>query len=47
MLSLWATLVPDPAFDYFYTFGAQASSAPQAIINSPSIQPVVAAHNGA
>jgi hypothetical protein len=46
MLSLWATLVPSPPFDYFYTFGAQATSAPQAIINSPSIQPVVAAHNG-
>jgi hypothetical protein len=49
ILRSWSTLVPDPAFDYFYTFGVQCSSAscpaPQAIVNSPSIWQVVRAHN--
>jgi hypothetical protein len=50
MLRLWSNLVPEPAFDYFYTFGVQCSAgscpAPQAISNTPAIQAVVALHNG-
>jgi hypothetical protein len=49
MLSVWHSLVPDPAFDYFYTFGVQCSAsscpAPQAIINTPEIRGVVRSHN--
>jgi hypothetical protein len=49
MLSAWDSLVPDPAFDYFYTFGVQCSvsscPAPQAIIDTPKIRGVVRSHN--
>jgi hypothetical protein len=49
MLSTWHSLVPDPAFDYFYTFGVQCSvsscPAPQAIIDTPEIRGVVRSHN--
>ncbi len=49
MLSAWHSLVPDPAFDYFYTFGVQCSvsscPAPQAIIDTPEIRGVVRLHN--
>jgi hypothetical protein len=50
ILRTWGTVVPDPAFDYFYSFGVQCSAAtcpaPQAIVNTPSILHVVQAHNG-
>ncbi len=48
MLSAWANLVPQPAFDYAYSFGVQCSSscpAPQAIANHPEIQAIIEAHN--
>jgi hypothetical protein len=49
MLSTWHSLVPDPAFDYFYTFGVQCSArscpAPQAIVDTPEIRGVVRSHN--
>jgi hypothetical protein len=49
IIRTWASSVPDPAFDYFYTFGVQCSAAScpasQAIINSPGIRQVVEAHN--
>jgi hypothetical protein len=50
ILRTWSTLVPAPAFDYFYTFGVQCSGAscpaPQAIVNTPDIRQVVELHNG-
>ena len=48
MLNVWAELVPNPAFDYSYTFGVQCSTscpAPQAISNTPDIQSVLFDHN--
>jgi hypothetical protein len=49
MLATWNRLLPAPAFDYFYSYGVQCSPsacrAPQAIANTPDLQPVVAAHN--
>jgi hypothetical protein len=49
MLSVWHSLVPAPAFDYFYTFGVQCNvtscPAPQAIIDSPELRGVVRSHN--
>jgi hypothetical protein len=49
ILRTWSKLVPGPAFDYFYTFGVQCRAAscpaPQAIINTPGIRPVVETHN--
>jgi hypothetical protein len=50
MLETWSRLVPAPAFDYPYTYGTQchpdSCPAPQALENTPTIQPVVAQHNG-
>lgn len=49
MINTWHSLVPNPAFDYAYTFGTQCSTsscqAPQAVTNTPDIQTVMAAHN--
>ncbi len=49
MLRVWHSLIPDPAFDYFYTFGVQcrvrSCPAPQAIIDTPDLWPVVRSHN--
>lgn len=48
MMNTWASLVPNPAFDYAYGFGVQCESscpAPQAIINTPDIHPVIISHN--
>jgi hypothetical protein len=49
IFAVWASLVPDPAFDYSYTFGVQCTNevcpAPQAIANNPSVQASVRAHN--
>jgi IPT/TIG domain len=49
LLSIWRSVLPEPAFDYFYTYGVQCGpgscSAPQAIANTPDVQTVVAAHN--
>jgi hypothetical protein len=49
MLRVWSNILPDPAFDYFYTFGVQCTAsscpAPQAISNTPAIQEVVRSHN--
>jgi IPT/TIG domain len=50
IMSTWSGLTSGPEFDYFYSFGVQCSpsscSAPQAIVNTPDVQPTVAAHNG-
>jgi hypothetical protein len=50
MLSAWRSLVPNPAFDYAYSYGVQCSTsscpAPQAIANQPYIQTIMKAHNG-
>ncbi len=49
MLRVWLRLIPDPAFDYFYTFGVQcrvgSCPAPQALIDTPDLRPVVRSHN--
>jgi IPT/TIG domain len=49
LLSIWRSLLPEPAFDYFYTYGVQCGpsscSAPEAIVDTPDVQTVVAAHN--
>lgn len=49
MLNAWHDLVPNPVFDYSYSYGVQCSSsscpAPQAIENEPSIQTIIKAHN--
>lgn len=44
ILSIWGSLVPNPAFDYAYSWGAQAGDT--AISNDPGLQAVFAAHNG-
>jgi hypothetical protein len=49
MLRVWHGLVPEPAFDYFYSVGVQCSTAscpaPQAILSTPGIMPTVRGHN--
>jgi Bacterial Ig-like domain len=42
ILSTWATYVPNPAFDFAYSWGVQDDNA---ISNEPSLQAVFAAHN--
>jgi hypothetical protein len=50
MFTAWHSLVPNPAFDYAYSFGVQCTStscpASQAVINHPEIQTLVQQHNG-
>jgi hypothetical protein len=43
ILSTWAGLIPNPAFDYAYSWGIQNSDS--ALVNSPDLQSVLAAHN--
>src|SRR5207253_3026636 len=43
ILSTWGALVPNPAFDYAYSWGVQSSDT--ALENTPSLQSVFAAHN--
>src|SRR5262249_49566116 len=45
MLAIWGSLVPQPAFDYAYSWGIQQNDS--ALVNSPSLQSVFAAHNAA
>ncbi len=48
MLNVWDSLVPNPAFDFSYTFGVQCSAscpAPQAISNTPYLQTIISNHN--
>jgi hypothetical protein len=42
IISTWATYVPNPAFDFAYSWGVQDDNA---ISNEPSLQQVFAAHN--
>lgn len=44
ILDTWAGLVPTPQFDYAYSYGVQNSD--MALVNLPSLQPVMAQHNG-
>lgn len=43
MMAIWKTLVPNPVFDYAYSWGSQKSD--QALESSPELQAVYAAHN--
>jgi len=43
ILSIWASLVPNPVFDYAYSWGAQNSD--QALEGSTALQAVFSAHN--
>jgi hypothetical protein len=49
MINAWHDLVPNPVFDYAYSFGVQCSAsscpAPQAIANRTEIQAIVQQHN--
>ncbi|HSX30915.1 MAG TPA: hypothetical protein VLE99_03295 [Candidatus Saccharimonadales bacterium] len=50
MLDTWKTLVPNPAFDYAYSWGVQCGSScpsPQALSNHAELQAVMSGHNGA
>ncbi len=44
ILSTWGSALPNPAFDYAYSWGAQSGDT--ALSNSPALQQVFAAHNG-
>jgi len=43
MLAYWAAVVPDPVFDYAYSWGAQHGD--DALVESPSLQAVFAEKN--
>jgi len=43
ILAVWAPLVPNPVFDYAYSWGTQ--NADQALEDSPALQTVFSAHN--
>jgi hypothetical protein len=43
ILAVWAPLVPNPVFDYAYSWGTQKSD--QALEDSPALQAVFASHN--
>src|SRR2546421_623485 len=45
ILAAWAPLVPQPAFDYAYSWGVQNNDT--ALVGSSSLQTVFAAHNAA
>jgi hypothetical protein len=45
LLSTWSTLVPNPVFDYAYSWGQQSGD--QSLANSPDLQAVFAQHNAA
>lgn|GEM_PF-1111778 len=44
ILDTWASVVPDPVFDYTYSWGSQ--DADTALSTDPLLQPVLAVHNG-
>jgi hypothetical protein len=44
ILSRWGSLLPNPAFDYAYSWGTQLGDT--ALSNDPALQKVFAAHNG-
>jgi hypothetical protein len=50
MINAFAAYAPNPAFDYPYTYGIQCTTttcpAPQALVNSSDLQPVIQTHNG-
>ena len=43
ILAVWGALVPNPVFDYAYSWGTQNSD--QALEDSPALQAVFSAHN--
>jgi hypothetical protein len=43
ILATWASVVPNPAFDYTYSWGIQNNDS--ALVNTPALQSVFAAHN--
>ncbi len=43
ILSTWGSVVPNPAFDYAYSWGTQDGDT--ALVNSPALQSVFVAHN--
>jgi hypothetical protein len=43
ILATWGSLVPNPAFDYAYSWGTQVGDT--ALVNTPGLQQVFAAHN--
>ncbi len=43
ILSTWGSVVPNPAFDYAYSWGTQSGDS--ALVNTPALQQVFAAHN--
>ena len=45
ILATWGEVVPQPAFDYAYSWGTQADDS--ALVNTPALQSVFAAHNSA
>lgn len=49
MLDLWKSLVPNPAFDFAYTWGIQCTEsscpAPQGLKNHPELQLLIKQHN--
>jgi hypothetical protein len=44
ILQTWGPLVPNPAFDYAYSWGVQSGDT--ALATSPALQQIFAAHNG-
>ena len=51
MLNLWKSLVPNPVFDFAYTWGTQCTPsscpAPQSLKNHPELQLLIKQHNSA
>jgi hypothetical protein len=45
ILATWGAVVPQPAFDFAYSWGIQENDS--ALVNTPSLQSVLAAHNAA
>ena len=49
MLNLWESLVPNPVFDFAYTWGIQCTAsscpAPQSLKNHPELQSLIKQHN--
>jgi hypothetical protein len=49
MLNLWKSLVPNPVFDFVYTWGIQCTEsscpAPQSLKNHPELQSLIKQHN--
>jgi len=49
MLNLWKSLVPNPVFDFAYTWGVQCTEsscpAPQSLKNHPELQVLIKEHN--